>query len=970
MFAQLNQLTTSMRKHYLLAAFITFLGANLTFGQLINTFPYITSFEEETTEWTGTGDWQRANSFYFEKQPLVGGLAWSTNPFSFYSDADTSILTSPRFDMSSLLNAYVSFAISYSTESCCDEVLFQYSTDDIIWKDVPTGNVNVGWNGNSFAGRSSGYETVSTSLEGIGALDSVRFRFYFETNASINDVGVAVDNFIISDRPSSSTSDMVALGLLTLDGSSCSRNAGFAFQNNSFNTIPILRIRHFGKSGSIRTETVRNIPPFGTSMITLFGNYTNEDVTAWMVVNDLNRSNDTAKARISVDAPIDLRSGIWRSNTNVNCTNDSIKIDFLITNDHHKTLFNVPIHIEIADTTIITTLDSVQSFCRFTNLLFRFRFANFLKNEGIYPSRIYTNLSTDVNRANDTSEFVLQYAKERSLPFIENFSSGKSATVVNGQIEGGEFPLGWTITEDYSSSPPIIASEKLNFIGLPPYGYGGKGNYLNIPPSYFGVDSAYSPCIQIPNSSNDILMEFYYYNHFESFAVNDYALFIKDISTNRLIRIPLSLSRTQNREDNYVKQIVNFNFVKGSTIQFTLMNYGFFGPAPSSTLSVDNIKIYESGNTDLSVSSINGLSGTSCGLLGDSSVQITIQNLGQTNQIAFDVCYEVEGTNAVCESISGGVLGPNSQTNYTFSKKLDISSTNQYFIKAYSKATGDASVANDTAFSRFDNTTTILPYKEDFDSIMVPNNGGIWIRDFNPSSQFYWNTNSGPTPSFNTGPTVDGNGSTEGIYLHTETESGSSPGDSAVLYTTNCFAFSGNEKLVFEYKFHMYGSTTGELYLVAIEGMDTIVLDSIKGQQQTAASDPWKTRRVPLKPILGKAVQFAFIALAGNGEQGDIAIDNILVQDSTTSLPEIKNGSSLKLYPNPTNGVLFLDLDDRQIVEQNAVVNIYSIHGQIVHTEHINAQQMRFNVNHLESGVYILEVNTTEGVLRQRFILE
>ncbi|MBD98804.1 MAG: hypothetical protein CMO34_03090 [Verrucomicrobia bacterium] len=82
-------------------------------------------------------------------------------------------------------------------------------------------------------------------------------------------------------------------------------------------------------------------------------------------------------------------------------------------------------------------------------------------------------------------------------------------------------------------------------------------------------------------------------------------------------------------------------------------------------------------------------------------------------------------------------------------------------------------------------------------------------------------------------------------------------------------------------------------------------MDSIKGQQQTDYSNPWKTPRVPLKPILGKEVQFAFIAFAGYGEQGDIDIYNILIRDSITSIAELKINSSIMLHPNPFNHIIY-----------------------------------------------------------------
>lgn len=962
-----NTNALTMKKYYLLAA-IAYFSTSVLFGQFIDKFPYITSFEEEKSDWVGDGDWERGYSFYFEKQPNTGNIAWVTKVTSFYTNLTKSALTSPRFDISNLQNPYVSFSISHYTESCCDKLSFQYSTDDINWQAVPTGNTTVGWNGSSFSGNSTFYDSASTSLEQISTLDSIRFRFFFETNASSNNVGVAIDDFIIADRPSNSISDMEALGLVDLESFGCGKNLGFAYQNNSNQFIPFLLVRHMGKSGFIRTEILRNIPPYGAGILTLFGSYFNEDVTSWMATNDINKSNDTLKTFASINTPIDLQIEPWRKNTLLDCTNDSISIDILITNLHQNTLFNVPLHIQIADTTIIMTLDSVRSFCQFSRIPVRIRLENFLTQFGVYPSNIICSLSSDTINSNDTVPFNLQYSKTFDLPYFENFSSAKSATLIDGQIAGDEFPLGWSVTQDYSSKP-VIGSEQLSLLSFPSYGYGGKDNYMAIPASIFGADTAFSPCINLPNSSDTVILEFYYYNWFESFALNSYALFIKDVSNNRTSSIPLGLLRQQNQEDNFFKAAISLSQFNGQTIKFALLNFGSFS-SPSSWLHVDNFKIYSSNSNDLSIRSINNFSGSECGLLSDSSINVTIDNFGSNSITSFDLCYQVEGLNPVCESINSGVLSPNSSTNYTFNKKLDISSTNTYLIKAYTKLSSDATTTNDTAFSRFDNTTTILPYNEDFDSIFVVNKGGIWIRNFDPSSNFYWNTAKGPTPSFNTGPITDANGQTDGIYFYVETENGSLKGDSAVLFTTNCFAFNGNNDMVFEYKYHMYGSTMGELYLVAIENQDTIVLDSIKGQQQMAASDPWKSKRISLNPLQNKAVRFAFIAIAGNGEQSDMAIDNIAVRDSTTGLSEYGIEQSILLYPNPTNGLININLNNNKLNFEETEIRVINLMGKAIHREQIQAQQQLLNLQHLPVGVYILEINSKEGVLRKKFVLK
>ena len=64
--------------------------------------------------------------------------------------------------------------------------------------------------------------------------------------------------------------------------------------------------------------------------------------------------------------------------------------------------------------------------------------------------------------------------------------------------------------------------------------------------------------------------------------------------------------------------------------------------------------------------------------------------------------------------------------------------------------------------------------------------------------------------------------------------------------------------------------------------------------------------------------------------------------------------SNLHIYPNPSNGIVNID------VSSSFIVTINDILGKVVSTEEINSNTV-FNLEHLDKGVYF--VNVSNGLI-------
>lgn len=91
---------------------------------------------------------------------------------------------------------------------------------------------------------------------------------------------------------------------------------------------------------------------------------------------------------------------------------------------------------------------------------------------------------------------------------------------------------------------------------------------------------------------------------------------------------------------------------------------------------------------------------------------------------------------------------------------------------------------------------------------------------------------------------------------------------------------------------------------------------------------------------------------------------NLLAQFEAASALKKNEIASLEVYPNPSEGEINISLDQGQ----SANYNLYSLDGVLLTSGHF-VSETQVQLNHLESGVYLLEVNSPKGSEVQRLLL-
>ena len=190
-------------------------------------------------------------------------------------------------------------------------------------------------------------------------------------------------------------------------------------------------------------------------------------------------------------------------------------------------------------------------------------------------------------------------------------------------------------------------------------------------------------------------------------------------------------------------------------------------------------------------------------------------------------------------------------------------------------------------FKTLCSTVSTFPYHYGFEDT-TQNTGGNWSESCwsaNPqdtgsvvySGPYRWTPNQGSTSTGSTGPGSANRGS---MYAYTEA-SGSGNGDVAELISP-ILDLSSLIQPELSFYYFMYGNQTGSLHVDTYNGSTwTNNAWTLSGEQQTSSMDSWLQATLSIPNTVSK---IRFRAIRGSGYHSDIAIDDIMLQDSPTCL--------------------------------------------------------------------------------------
>ena len=101
--------------------------------------------------------------------------------------------------------------------------------------------------------------------------------------------------------------------------------------------------------------------------------------------------------------------------------------------------------------------------------------------------------------------------------------------------------------------------------------------------------------------------------------------------------------------------------------------------------------------------------------------------------------------------------------------------------------------------------------------------------------------------------------------------------------------------------------------------------------------------------------------VAGNGIDEDCS-----GADASLGLTEI-NDELLKVYPNPTTGILSIDLVGQSLINS---IEILDLNGRIIDVKVVNAESTTADLSALQNGFYLVRINTIQGSVLRRIALQ
>jgi hypothetical protein len=535
--------------------------------------------------------------------------------------------------------------------------------------------------------------------------------------------------------------------------------------------------------------------------------------------------------------------------------------------------------IVVATETVTSTIQPGDT------LLYTFSKMVDLSVPAIYPMNAWSSLVTDQNRRNDSVLFhpIFSDLSISSFPYIQHFDNNFGGIPQGWQNDPFDGSEDWRFYNSSSGQTPLPA-------GIPGDHTTGTGYFAWVDNSFPNSESSnlLTPCFNLQLLTKPYL-EFYLWNG--------------DNSGNIFLHLDVWYAG-----EWHLDIVPAMGFQSGSFWAYKLIDLGAFKNGPArirfrarevgtnnlSDLAIDDVKVFDLGPVNTGVVAINKPE-NGCNLTDFEPVEITVIQLGYDTLkpgTIIPVGFSVDGGQIHTEVLVLSKPLPQFDTvTYTFLGVANLSQSGTFAIRAWTSTPGDNDPTNDTLLKYVSNSLIhAYPYVQDFDAFKVAENA-TGFKDFwfaepsNTQTEYRWNINSGPTSSFNTGPSGDyPNGA--GNYLYTEANQGTS-GAEAVLYGP-CFDLAGLSVPGLNFHYHMLGSGIGSLHLdVLFNGTwFNDIIPPLVGNK----GDQWHLAPVSLGSFAGSTVSLRFRAKRGTNTSGDIAIDMVKLGE----MPQVAMGDTIR----------------------------------------------------------------------------
>ncbi|NTW33844.1 MAG: T9SS type A sorting domain-containing protein, partial [Bacteroidetes bacterium] len=569
---------------------------------------------------------------------------------------------------------------------------------------------------------------------------------------------------------------------------------------------------------------------------------------------------------------------------------------------------------------------------------------------GLYTIKAWSsnpNGITDGKPSNDTATKVVYVQSYTSLPFAENFDG----TWVN-KIDTNDVPSTyWINTPAFGNQSWRRDDEGVtaNWNSLSSYSYTPAGSVST--PHSARFHSGYSQ----DNTTGimDVFLDFS--------SVGNKSLKFWYINTTGTDSLKVLLSTDGGSNFTFLNQYttastwqlkqISLGASTSSTVVIRFMAIADYG---NTDIGIDGVQVALASAIDLGITSILKPISKPCGLATD-SVNVIIKNFGATSQNTIPVVVNIttpSGSDVLNGTLTA-TLAPNA-IDTLFVGYVNTVDGGNYTFKAFTNFTGDTEPINDTILSTI---TTLVsnvptyPFTENFEA---------------SNSLTNWTTNMSRS-------NLHGNTS---YVMYKNLYNSTTYSLANATYNIKIGTLTSTSVLTFDYRYTNY--TGGTSFTLGLDSLKVQVSDDCGATFTTIhvisaanhiTSANMKNVLVSLSAYSGEDILIKFIAKRGTYGDYYIDIDNIEVLDAASvGVNEYSNTSELKVYPNPSTGIVNIISNG---FTTNANLNVYNLQGQSVYSETISGgSNNQINLSYLPKGVYMIKVSNNETNLISRLVIQ
>jgi subtilisin-like proprotein convertase family protein len=436
---------------------------------------------------------------------------------------------------------------------------------------------------------------------------------------------------------------------------------------------------------------------------------------------------------------------------------------------------------------------------------------------------------------------------------------------------------------------------------------------------------------------------------------------------------------------------------------------------------VDEVVVEETPTDDLAVIDVTSSASSGCSLGNAETITVKVKNMGATSQSNFELGYSLNGTPISPEAITTALASGDTLT-YTFTAVADLSTPMMYNFEAYSILSSDQNTVNDTMPLSINHITPSLVFNDSLfigetangthgmictngllptqldncyklSAVVIDSLVHTWDEDLNiylisPNGDTIplsiGNGGSGTdyigvvftdTAATSISSVTAGGFATGGYYLPEDPNGlgsyiGFDPNGMWELWIVDTYPSLDDGTL---YSWHL----EFEDYSFVVDlgpdaslcsGQDSLVLDAGAGAYTYIWSNMEATQTIVVNDSTVSTVDYSVIVT--DSISMCEASDTVSVSfDDCSGVSEL-SGSTVSVYPNPSNGNFIISLSN---ISEQVSVQVVDMQGRIIYSQIEGLKVGKENVislDNVERGVYLISVSSDKGRYTQSIVVE